>query len=118
RRAPLNDEGADVQHQGTIPETLVASFAFNKSLQGAKLLWRFNERFSDSGWATAFIGAEILAQQERAETRYAAAAGQIRIAINAQTQASAEQARVLRQTIADSSEVVRCGLADVNAATR
>lgn len=107
-----------MQHQGTIPETLVASFAFNKSLQGAKLQWRFNERFTDSGWATAFIGAEILAQQERAETRYAAAAGQMRSAIDAQTQASAEQARLLRQTIADSSEVVRRGLAEASAATR
>ena len=107
-----------MEHQGTIPETLVASFAFNKSLQGAKLQWRFNERFTDAGWATAFIGAEILAQQERAEARYTAAAGQIRSAIDAQAQAGAEQARILRQTVADSTEVVRHGLAEVNAATR
>ena len=107
-----------MQHHGTIPETLFASFAFNKSLQGAKLQWRFNERFTDSRWATAYVGAEILAQQERAERRYTAASGQIRGAIDAQTRASAEQTRVLRQTIADSSEVVRRGLEDVNAATR
>lgn len=107
-----------MSRQPTVPEAVVAAFSFNKNLQHAKLEWRFNERFTDPEWATAYVGAELLAQQERAAKRYEQQAVATRAAIDEQTRQNAEHARILKATIEESSEAVRREVSNVGAAVK
>lgn len=107
-----------MSHQPTGTEALVAAFALNKNLHQAKLGWRFNEQFTDSGWATAYVGAELLAHQERAAKRYDQQATALRGSIDEQTRQNAENARVLQTTIKESSEAVRREVSNVAGAVR
>jgi len=103
-----------MSHQPTGTEALVAAFSFNKSnLQQNKLEWRFNEQFTDPRWATAYVGAELLAHQERAAKRYDQQATALRGSIDEQTRQSAEHARVLQTTIKESSDAVRREMTNV-----
>ncbi len=98
--------------QPTGTEALVAAFSFNKNLHQAKLDWRFNQQFTDPRWATAYVGAELLAQQERASKRYDQQATALRGSIDEQTRQNADHARVL-QTIKESSDAVRREMTNV-----
>jgi tetratricopeptide (TPR) repeat protein len=107
-----------MSHQPTGTEALVAAFSFNKNLHQAKLDWRFNEQFTDPRWATAYVGAELLAHQERAAKRYDQQATALRGSIDEQTRQNAENARVLHTTIKESSEAVRREMSNVAGAVR
>jgi tetratricopeptide (TPR) repeat protein len=102
-----------MSHQPTGTEALVAAFSFNKNLHQAKLDWRFNEQFTDPRWATAYVGAELLAQQERAAKRYDQHATALRGSVENQTRQNAENARALQATIRESSEIVRREMTNV-----
>ncbi len=106
------------QLTGSAPEAIVAAFTVNKNLQHTKLEWRFNEKFTDPQWATAYVGAALLSQQERAAKRYEKEAVATRAAIEEQTRQSAEQARILKSTIEESSEAVRREVSNVHAAVK
>jgi tetratricopeptide (TPR) repeat protein len=107
-----------VSHQSSIPETVVAAFSFNKNLHQAKLDWRFNQQFTDPRWATAYVGAELLAQQERAARRYDQQATALRVSVDEQTRQNADHARVLQTTIKESSDAVRREMTNVKDAVQ
>lgn len=102
-----------MSHQPTGTEALVAAFSFNKNLHQAKLDWRFNQQFTDSSWATVYVGAELLAQQERAAKRYDQQSTAHRSSIDEQTRQNADHARVLQTTIKESSDAVRREMTNV-----
>jgi tetratricopeptide (TPR) repeat protein len=102
-----------MSHQSTGTEALVAAFSFNKNLHQAKLDWRFNQQFTDPHWATAYVGAELLAQQERASKRYDQQGTALRGSIDEQTRQNADHARVLQTTIRESSDAVRREMTNV-----
>lgn len=102
-----------MSHQPSAPEAVVAAFSFNKNLHQAKLDWRFNEQFTDARWATAYVGAELLAQQERAATRYDQNSKALRASVDEQTRQNADHARVLQTTIRESSDAVRREMTNV-----
>lgn len=107
-----------MSHQPTGTEALVAAFSFNKNLHQAKLDWRFNEQFTDPRWATAFVGAELLAQQERAAKRYDHQATALLSSVENQTRQNEQNARALQATIKESSETVRREMAHVQDAVK
>jgi tetratricopeptide (TPR) repeat protein len=107
-----------VSHQPTGTEALVAAFSFNKNLHQAKLNWRFNEQFTDSRWATAYVGAELLAQQERAAKRYDQQTTALRSSVDEQTRQNAQNARVLQTTIQESSDAVRRAMSNTTDAVK
>ncbi|HEY2092710.1 MAG TPA: hypothetical protein VGJ81_12530 [Thermoanaerobaculia bacterium] len=107
-----------MSHQPTGTEAVVAAFSLNRNLQHAKLEWRFNEKFTDPRWATAYVGAELLAQQERAAKRYEQQSTATRASIDEQTRQNAEHARVLQTTIQESSEAVRREMSNVAGAVQ
>jgi tetratricopeptide (TPR) repeat protein len=107
-----------MSHQSSVPEAVVAAFSFNKNLHQAKLDWRFNQQFTDPRWATAYVGAELLAQQERAAKRYDQQATALRSSVDEQTRQNADHARVLKATIEESSDAVRREVSNVGAAVQ